>query len=121
MSTSAFEGWDAYSCDIPSALICSEKKKRKVSSCRPMLSITRTHPIALKARHELPGAVELAAAMQTRDLGQHLLQIHLRLLRLLPQKLDRPVFALAEERKEGIEPLVAGHARHALVLPFLWL
>jgi hypothetical protein len=79
------------------------------------------HPIAFKARHELPCAVELAAAMQSCNLGQHLLEIHLRLLRLLPQQFDRPLLALAEERKESIEQLISWHARHALVLPFLRL
>jgi hypothetical protein len=56
--------------------------------------------------------------MQSRDLRQHLLQVHLRLLRLLPQNLDRPLLALAKKRKKRIEQLVAGHARHALVLAF---
>jgi hypothetical protein len=41
--------------------------------------------------------------MQGSDLGQHLLQVHLRLLRLLTQELDGPLLALAEERKERIE------------------
>ncbi len=79
---------------------------------------TTTYAIALEARHELPRAVELATAMQGRDLGQHLLEVHLRLLRLLAQELDRPLLALAEERKQRIEQLVARHTRHALVLPF---
>jgi hypothetical protein len=57
--------------------------------------------------------------MQSRNLRQHLLQERLWLLRLLTQKLDRPLLALAEERKERIEQLVAGHARHTLVLA-LW-
>jgi hypothetical protein len=54
--------------------------------------------------------------MQGRDLGQHLLQVHLRLLRLLTQELDGPLLALAEECKERIEQLIAGHTRHAFVL-----
>lgn len=76
----------------------------------------RTYPVSFEARHKLPSAIKLPTAMQSRDLGQHLLQIRLRLLRLFPQKLDRPLLALAKERKKRIEQLVAGHARHALVL-----
>jgi hypothetical protein len=76
----------------------------------------QTHPIPFKARHELPSAIELPTAMQARDLGQHLLQVHLRLLRLLTQELDGPLLALAEECKEHIEQLVARHTRHTFVL-----
>ena len=57
--------------------------------------------------------------MQGRDLGQYLLQVYLQLLRFLTQDLDRPLLSLAEERKERIEQLVAGHACHAFVLA-LW-
>ena len=80
-----------------------------------------TYAIALEARHELPRAVELAAAMQRGDFRQHLLEIHLRLLRLLAEQLDRPLFALAKEGKERVEQLVPRHTRHALVLSFLRL
>ena len=90
-------------------------------SSRSATKNTTTYAIALKARHKLPRAVELAAAMQCRDLGQHLLEVYLRLLRLLAEELDRPLLALAEERKQRIEQLVARHTRHALVLAFLRL
>ena len=76
----------------------------------------QTHPIPFKAGNELPSTIELPTAVQGRDLGQHLLQVHLRLLRLLTQQLDGPLLALAEECKERIEQLVARHARHAFVL-----
>src|ERR1700735_5005008 len=90
-----------------------------VSSHTTQEAHNSAYAIALEARHELPRAVELAAAMKCRDLGQHLLEVYLRLLRLLAQELDRPLLALAEERKQRIEQLVARHTRHALVLPFL--
>jgi hypothetical protein len=64
-----------------------------------VISNITTYAIALETRHELPRAVELAAAMQCRDLGKHLLEVHLRLLGLLAQKFDRPLLALAEECK----------------------
>ena len=80
-----------------------------------------TYAIALKARHELPRAVELATAMQRGDFGQHLFEIHFRLLGLLAEEFDRPLFTLAKERKERVEQLVPRHTRHALVLSFLGL
>jgi hypothetical protein len=52
---------------------------------------------------------------------KHLLQVHLRLLRLLTQELDGPLLALAKECKERVEQLVARHTRHALVLAFFRL
>jgi hypothetical protein len=76
----------------------------------------QTHPILFKAWHEPPSAIELPIAMQNRDLGPHLLQVHLRLLRLLTQELDGPFLALADEYKEHIEQLVARRTRHAFVL-----
>ena len=62
MDTSGFDGCDAYNCDIPSGLICVKGKNESG------LAIHRdgwqsTYPIALKARHEFPGTVELATAM----------------------------------------------------------
>src|SRR5258708_27877152 len=98
---------------MPSALICTEKKNQLVATHRDN---HQTYPVTFKARHELPSTTELPTAVQGRDLGQHLLQVHLRLLRLLTQQLDRPLLAFAEEGKEGIEQLIAGHARHAFVL-----
>jgi hypothetical protein len=80
------------------------------------LDNNQTHPIPFKAWHELPSTIELPTAMQARDLGQHLLQVHLRLLRLFTQELDGPLLALAEECKERIEQLIARHTRHSFVL-----
>jgi hypothetical protein len=91
-------------------------KKKKGQLVATHHDNNQTHPIPFEAWHELPSAIELPTAVQGRDLGQHLLQVHLRLLRLLTQELDGPLFALAEERKERIEQLVARHARHAFVL-----
>ena len=86
-------------------------KKQKASK-------TTTHPSALKVRHKLPRTIVLPRAVQRRDLGEHVLEVRLGLLRALAEGLDRPVLALLEEPEELVEQLVPRDARHALVLAF---
>lgn len=60
----------------------------------------------------------LSAAVQERDLAEHLLEVRLRLLCALAQVANRPPLALLERAEQLVEQLVARYTRHALVLAF---
>jgi hypothetical protein len=91
---------------MPSAFICAEKEKRELGKLQPIATTIKP----------TPSTIELPTVVQGRDLREHLLQVHLRLLCLLTQQLNRPLLVLVEEGKEGIEQLIAGHTHHAFIL-----
>jgi hypothetical protein len=76
----------------------------------------QTDRLVLERVFELPERRILAGLVEKRDLGQHLLEVHLGLLRALAKWLDAPPRGVAEELEDEVEELVAWDTSHALEL-----